>query len=567
MAGKDEIRLEEEARKRLKNDLNFELIVPYTQEVEKIIKKQKIEYYTSEINNRCFTYDVEMLKHFLTTPFIFENLKKILSRKDSLGNFEVYLFSDDVKGQLLTMYAKSAFVKILQSSLQDGTTRKLKKKIEALVSLVEPSPLLNSDEVYSVSIGEGEQYNFSLPVKNIVKFFMEDYKNAMFSNFLGVDTCGLSKEQFLFVVYSYATKTRLLDNYVFDDLADKYFSELDKGKIIDFYAFKNVNQTKDTALSEVKLNPELVEYLFEGMPKDYSDLEKAVYLYIKMCRTFTYDPYFFASKEVGKSAKVHQDITRLEQLTPSNNMLVCYEFTRIYGKLLNMLNINYEARGSDIYGAPGHSYLRFKIDDIVISADSTKKILGGDLYEAKVHGPIMGLDAHKSIFQPLLDKVIYKVSQEIYKSDEANEEKISQFGYWKELYNKLCKENKNSHKLSVDEKFGILVEQMDRLNLPLIDSVTYMRRLCYNLFELEEIRGDFSFSFVKKAVKHPESDYELLVVMSFKDKKKPDNKTRYVIYDNEGSFNESTLKDIQKRFKSGEYKYINKDYEIIGLEP
>ena len=130
MAGKDEIRLEEEARKRLKNDLNFELIVPYTQEVEKIIKKQKIEYYTSEINNRCFTYDVEMLKHFLTTPFIFENLKKILSRKDSSGNFEVYLFSDDVKGQLLTMYAKSAFVKILQSSLQDGTTRKLKKKIE-----------------------------------------------------------------------------------------------------------------------------------------------------------------------------------------------------------------------------------------------------------------------------------------------------------------------------------------------------------------------------------------------------------------------------------------------------
>ena len=94
-----------------------------------------------------------------------------------------------------------------------------------------------------------------------------------------------------------------------------------------------------------------------------------------------------------------------------------------------------------------------------------------------------------------------------------------------------------------------------------------MRRLCYNLFELEEVRGDFSFSFVKKAVKHPESDYELLVVMSFKDKRKPDNKTRYVIYDNEGSFNESTLKDIQKRFKSGEYKYINKDYEIIGLEP
>jgi hypothetical protein len=112
-----------------------------------------------------------------------------------------------------------------------------------------------------------------------------------------------------------------------------------------------------------------------------------------MCKILTYDEEFYAVNQKGEVAKKHEQIENINNITPQNNKVVCYEFNAIYAKLLEELGINFEvksATGKDDFGG-GHAYLEFRDGKFLLMADSVISILNSDLFNAKMNLCLNGL--------------------------------------------------------------------------------------------------------------------------------------------------------------------------------
>lgn len=84
--------------------------------------------------------------------------------------------------------------------------------------------------------------------------------------------------------------------------------------------------------------PETYKAIMEDMPPEMSLEEKAIYIYCKMCKIFSYDEGYLYRDKINK---VNYDSTfsseHLEKITPGTK-ITCYDFSRIYAKLINELD-------------------------------------------------------------------------------------------------------------------------------------------------------------------------------------------------------------------------------------
>ena len=102
-----------------------------------------------------------------------------------------------------------------------------------------------------------------------------------------------------------------------------------------------------------------------------------------------------ALREIAENRVSIEDLQRLN--TNKNNKLVCYEFNMIYSIFLNKLGINFislDRCGSPIKDedyANVHASIKSKVGDYLVFADSVTSILGGDLINAKLDEPLLGI--------------------------------------------------------------------------------------------------------------------------------------------------------------------------------
>ena len=85
--------------------------------------------------------------------------------------------------------------------------------------------------------------------------------------------------------------------------------------------FKNYSFFQD-----IKISPELRKAIFEGMNDNYTVLERAIYIYIKMCKILSYDDEYFVAGEKDAVAQKHIYYSQLSKITPKNSKVVCCEF-------------------------------------------------------------------------------------------------------------------------------------------------------------------------------------------------------------------------------------------------
>ncbi len=330
------------------------------------------------------------------------------------------------------------------------------------------------------------------------------------------------------------------------------------------------SSTKDVNLDDTFLNKKLVDYVFDGMPKNYSLIEKAVYCYIKLCKTLTYDPEFYANNQTGMIARKHQDISNLSKITPENNQIVCYEFTQIYAKFLNMLGINYKITskiGLSTYGA-SHNQLSFKADGFVVDADSVTSILSGDLFNAKINRHLDGLKC-KNTDELEADKFIslctnvYKNLKKQEKFKKTNEDSFAEFvGILKALA--------NFQKVEKEEKLQIIDKQMQNNTLPLMEKINYLLRLSKNVFAEEYASEQFDVSIIsKKSFENFKLKTLPTMVFSFNDEsfdEKPEN-TSYMILNDNGKLENIYKETLKQNFDCGAFKHITAGVKIKHLIP
>ena len=110
------------------------------------------------------------------------------------------------------------------------------------------------------------------------------------------------------MVLIFIQEKKLSSNFLLDSETSQFVSNVLFDNIIDTYSIDEINTTEDI-IKTTDLHPELIDYIFNNMPENYSDIEKAIFVYLKLCRIFVYSPNFYASGQSDEANDKHKDIS------------------------------------------------------------------------------------------------------------------------------------------------------------------------------------------------------------------------------------------------------------------
>ena len=407
-----------------------------------------------------------------------------------------------------------------------------------------------------------------LPVDNIVRFLSLSPENL--KDICITDPDGkigqLSKTEFAYAASEYLKKNKITENYVFSDNIERRINSLTSGQYIDFSAVNKLLETEDTLYEKVELNPELHDVILEQMPDGLSGLEKAAYIYAKMCTILTYDNKFMAANQKGEAAEKHKSLDYVGQISPDNNEVVCFEFNMIYAKMLDEQGLHFKSEYKNAMGedyGDSHANLEFRDGKFIVRADSVASILGGDIARAKLGLPLTGFECespNSRTQKEFHDKV--SAMYELVQSQERDNDP------WNE-YDSLTE---NLHPVEFDEKKTILLDRLKSTNLRGIDAMSYALQLRKTLFSEQERKDNVSIVVLRNNAVNgdgPKLEAGAVIAMSGSNLDNRDGNTSYYYLSSERELTSLTLEDIKSKLDDGTFEYIErKDPKIPGtVEP
>ena len=407
-----------------------------------------------------------------------------------------------------------------------------------------------------------------LPVDNIVRFLSLSPENL--KDICITDPDGkigqLSKTEFAYAASEYLKTNKITENYVFSDNIERRINSLTSGQYIDFSAVNKLLETEDTLYEKVELNPELHDVILEQMPDGLSGLEKAAYIYAKMCTILTYDNKFMAANQKGEAAEKHKSLDYVGQISPDNNEVVCFEFNMIYAKMLDEQGLHFKSEYKNAMGedyGDSHANLEFRDGKFIVRADSVASILGGDIARAKLGLPLTGFECespNSRTQKEFHDKV--SAMYELVQSQERDNDP------WNE-YDSLTE---NLHPVEFDEKKTILLDRLKSTNLRGIDAMSYALQLRKTLFSEQERKDNVSIVVLRNNAVNgdgPKLEAGAVIAMSGSNLDNRDGNTSYYYLSSERELTSLTLEDIKSKLDDGTFEYIErKDPKIPGtVEP
>lgn len=161
-----------------------------------------------------------------------------------------------------------------------------------------------------------------------------------------------------------------------------------------------------------EITPELHKAIFADMPKDLSLEEQAMYIYCKMCNIFSYDEGYMYRDKLNK---VNYESTfskeHLEQLMPSDK-ITCYDFSRIFAKLINELDGDITAVIILEGANEGHALAGFYTENVSITVEAINAYSAqdstNDLMKAKNGIKLRGVNTisdREGLIEQAIDKV------------------------------------------------------------------------------------------------------------------------------------------------------------------
>ena len=281
------------------------------------------------------------------------------------------------------------------------------------------------------------------------------------------------------------------------------------------------------------MNQELLDYLLKDINAYQTKLEKAIYLYIKLCKLFTYDEVFYIMNYQGDITSYYENFDNIKSVTLTNNKVVCYTFNFIYANLLDIIGVKYQIQDySKDKFTKGHANLMFFIDGFQVIADSVTSILMGDLSNAKLNYPLNGLICKnkKEEFAEILNR--------IYISTLPSLPNIN---------------------LSLETRLHIIITKVLERKLSIIDAYSYFLSLRNYLFTYDEKMSNFKVSLVKD-----NTNLKPIMIISLNeyDFDNESDETTYYLFDNH-SLTEISIEDIRSNFINNTFEYFENDLPRI----
>lgn len=496
---------------------------------------------------------------------ILQALRLYYNSEDDIRNDRV-----DIGGGA-SIPSKSDLVRGLNHLEENGALGELqdteKQRLAEFREITSPQSFVEKirDTIYETQI-DGKKC--ILPVDNIVRFLSLSPENL--KDICITDPDGkigqLSKTEFTYAASEYLKKNKITENYVFSDNIERRINSLTSGQYIDFSAVNKLLETEDTLYEKVELNPELHDVILEQMPDGLSGLEKAAYIYAKMCTILTYDNKFMAANQKGEAAEKHKSLDYVGQISPDNNEVVCFEFNMIYAKMLDEQGLHFKSEYKNAMGedyGDSHANLEFRDGKFIVRADSVASILGGDIARAKLGLPLTGFECESP--NPRTQKEFQDKVSAMYELVQSQERDNDP---WNE-YDSLTE---NLHPVEFDEKKTILLDRLKSTNLRGIDAMSYALQLRKTLFSEQERKDNVSIVVLRNNAVNgdgPKLEAGAVIAMSGSNLDNRDGNTSYYYLSSERELTSLTLEDIKSKLDDGTFEYIErKDPKIPGtVEP
>ena len=519
---------------------------------------EKISNDTNKIVTEQFQYSVELLEYtlndeqtFKTLFNIFQNAHKFKIASDSSMDDETY------------EYEKIPFLEAIEVARDKGLiklNRITYSRYKTLLDLISYGILKKQLQNKTIQAKvDGITYN--IPANKIIEFLeldtktLDDYINT--PNRKG----SISKEAFLYIVRRFIIREKLMDNFIFPENIEKRITDIVNYEILDFESQNTYLSDENSLTSKTNLNPELIEAITKDIPANYSTLEKATYIYIKMCKILSYNDEFFAAKQRGLAAEKHQMIDYIETISPQFPEVVCYEFNAIYAKMLHSLGINFQREcfsWKNKYG-DGHENLSFRVGKYIIEADSSRQILTGDLFNAKVGNSIKGLKCRNQNFDTYMDfdEILRKVYKDIKKEDKSTfSEALKEY---EELTNA-----KQAH-IPFNTRFDIFLEKIRTSSFNGLNIMSYILRLVNVLFTEEEREHYIDFEIIRD--NNPKDEDKIvatcgIITMNEKGILKDEEHNKYYIYIN-GELKRILKRTLIRNIITGTLGFIDSEEQYI----
>lgn len=434
-----------------------------------------------------------------------------------------------------------------------------KTSLKALMETVKDDSIHRIIDGNDVTVSCHDIFSFLQSSKETFENFFEDLDEPIY---------GISKYYFAYLINEFIFVSAIYDDYILPKDMIFRINLLTNPQAIDIEALNSIRRTYDPTLPFTKIHPELKSAILENMDNNLSDLEKAIYVYIKLCKTLTYDDEFYAVNQQGIVALRHENPEMTANITPTNNKAVCYEFNSLYAKFLDEFKIKLTTKTTSNGVYKGHTNLKFRAGKFLVLADSVKSILKCDLVNAKLNKPLTGIvclneniktcnefyDTVSHIYGLIAEEENTIVNQE----DETYEEILRQY------------EEVSSTSLSFDKKLEIMMRKVIDSGMQGVDSIAYILQLRKIIFSQQERDRNIKASVVRDNINNKKdkvATVSVILTVNPDDYNKNIFNNQYYMFHPNYPLTVLSLELIDEMFREGILEYIGKHYlEIPGVQ-
>ena len=317
-----------------------------------------------------------------------------------------------------------------------------------------------------------------------------------------------------------------------------------------------------TNLDKVKIDSDFKNNLLREISNtNFNELEKAYYLYRRLCEKLSYDDLYMAMGDVVNIP--HKSIERIESINDKNNLVICHEFVLIFTKLCETLGIPSQIlNGQNRIKTEeslfqGHSKAVILVNDFIINVDSTKSVMGSDIAKEKLG---MNLEGFEYLGSSILQQEEFMES--LNKVNEYLDKKDKDFKYIDSL-EILKRRALRANIVTLEEKKSIILSMFKDY----IHDDTMMSDMAYFLLKCRDaIYGCSNYCNIKYIVRNKPLKVVSLITFSSNGDLEDIENNEYYLYDG-NVFNNIMGSHIEMLFTSGAYGFIegDKDKSLPGI--
>lgn len=533
------------------------------EDVEQIRNGEKVRVNSEDVS-------IEFLKRILNNDFYFEYASRYFN--GDINNFAVcYIFGGDTGGSIY--YKKSTIIKALEQLISSGQIvlqPDEQKKLDSLKNSISFEKFLEKHKgnKYNIDI-DGNKY--SIPTEQLISLMQlpdEQFDNLCSSVDIK-EINGIPKEYFIYAAFKFFRENKALEEYLMPDIVANRYRDIGTLQKIDLQAINKHLTTTDTKYQSIKIDSNLEHEIISGIPENTTDLEKAIYIYIKMCKLLTYDEEYYAVNQKGVATEKHKSTDYVSSITLENNKVVCFEFNLIYSKLLNQLGIHfrsdYKNMVGEAYGA-GHANLEFRTGKFLVSADSVTSILQGDIMQAKLNQPLVGLKCvnrnqqTQQEFKQSLTKMYQLIAQQ--EKSLSERKPVEHIQTLAELLEEYSHITNNIQDISLNERLSILVSKVNSSGMVGIDSLSYVLQLRKILFTEEQRKNNIGVTIVRNNEPFEEGKVAMasaIFTLNGQNFEKNPEQNVYYYFNPNHELVPIAKEELQIKFNDGKLEYVEKD--------